>query len=511
MKNKRIICLALVLMLTLGAAACSSSKEDTSSKASAPAITNEEKTIPEKHDKIRDGSDADSTDTEDVKEDTPLSDIVPESGEKGVYEGIRAAEGKMYADGMYTRPESPSAEYNAVTEKAADDTAPHLEETAPDMPAVEEPDEEYPGDDELIIDDPVVDDPIYSPAPEARLLTAGEWNDNENWGFFTNLVKSGRVEFPSYGIDPRHRFEVNVNKPDGTALANAKVTLCNSRGEAIWNAVTDKNGKAYVFDPSNEYGSYVIAESGGKSQTGIIAELSIDPGIDDDTPSGQEMPLTIREDKIEITLDTDAKAYKDMDIMFILDTTGSMGDEMMFLQKEFSELTKEIGTQNARFSVNFYRDKGDEYVTKCNDFTTDTAALQKALNDEFAEGGGDTPEAVDKILEETMLKSDWRDESVKIAFLIFDAPPHDGTEETIIKAVKAAAEKGIRLIPVVSSNSERDTELFGRAIAITTGGTYVFLTDDSGVGDSHLEPIIGDYKVEKLYDIIIRLVNSYRQ
>ena len=161
--------------------------------------------------------------------------------------------------------------------------------------------------------------------------------------------------------------------------------------------------------------------------------------------------------------------------------------------------------------MNFYRDKGDEYVTKCNDFTTDTAALQKALNDEFAEGGGDTPEAVDKILEETMLKSDWRDESVKIAFLIFDAPPHDGTEETIIKAVKAAAEKGIRLIPVVSSNSERDTELFGRAIAITTGGTYVFLTDDSGIGDSHLEPIIGDYKVEKLYDIIIRLVNSYRQ
>ena len=50
--------------------------------------------------------------------------------------------------------------------------------------------------------------------------------------------------------------------------------------------------------------------------------------------------MTIREDKIEITLDTDAKAYKDMDIMFILDTTGSMGDEMMFLQKEFSELTK---------------------------------------------------------------------------------------------------------------------------------------------------------------------------
>ena len=44
-----------------------------------------------------------------------------------------------------------------------------------------------------------------------------------------------------------------------------------------------------------------------------------------------------------------------------------------------------------------------------------------------------------------------------------------------------------------------------------TGGTYIFLTDDSGIGYSHLEPIIGEYKVEKLYDIIIRTINEYKQ
>ena len=44
-----------------------------------------------------------------------------------------------------------------------------------------------------------------------------------------------------------------------------------------------------------------------------------------------------------------------------------------------------------------------------------------------------------------------------------------------------------------------------------TGADYVFLTDDSGVGKSHLEPIIGDYEVELLHDIIVRLINEAKQ
>ena len=73
-----------------------------------------------------------------------------------------------------------------------------------------------------------------------------------------------------------------------------------------------------------------------------------------------------------------------------------------------------------------------------------------------------------------------------------------------------SARKGIRLVPVVASNSTRDTELFGRAIAITTNGTYVFLTDDSGVGETHLEPIVGDYTVELLHDVIVRIISENR-
>ncbi len=63
---------------------------------------------------------------------------------------------------------------------------------------------------------------------------------------------------------------------------------------------------------------------------------------------------------------------------------------------------------------------------------------------------------------------------------------------------------------MVASNADRATELFGRAAAIVTNGTYVFLTDDSGVGDEHLEPIVGSYDVELLHDVIVRIINEHR-
>lgn len=363
---------------------------------------------------------------------------------------------------------------------------------------------------DVIIDDP--DYPEYpdDPTPAIRLLTAGEWNDNDNWGFFTNLVNSQLISFPSYGIDPRFRTKVEVKLPDKTAAVNVKVELLDKDDSVLWSSVTDKNGIAYVFDDKDGSGVAVRVSDGAKTD---IIDMSVDSvvPVTETNPQSQQQGNLSTDATIGVTFDGESKLYEKLDLMFIVDATGSMSDEMVFLQKEFTGISEAVGNGNTRYSVNFYRDEGDEYVTKCYDFTKNVQELQKQLNSEIATGGGDTPEAVDKILEESILKSNWSDDSVKLAFMIFDAPPHEGTEEAILRYVKAASEKGIRLIPVVSSNSERETELFGRACAIATGGTYVFLTDDSGIGSSHLEPVIGEYKVEKLYDLIIRVINEYKQ
>lgn len=347
---------------------------------------------------------------------------------------------------------------------------------------------------------------------EAGILTAGEWNDNENWGFFANLINSGTISFPSYGIDPRNRTAVEVKNSGGEPLVNAKVRLLDEGGDVLWNAVTDKSGRAYLFCDSEKTAAQIAVMNAGEEQTYDIGESSkriVNEDLtDDDGQGGSQIGNT---EMIELVFDGDSSLYPKTEIMFIVDSTGSMADEMLFLQSEFSAIAEEIGTDNTYYSVNFYRDNGDEYVTKCSGFTDDIGEIQRTLNAENADGGGDLPEAVAEVMKETITDGEWSEDSVKIAFMIFDAPPHGGTEETLIEATKAASEKGIRIVPVVSSNSVRDTELFARAIAVCTGGRYVFLTDDSGVGDSHLEPIIGDYKVEKLYDIIIRVINDYRQ
>lgn len=345
------------------------------------------------------------------------------------------------------------------------------------------------------------------------ILTAGEWNDNNNWGFFANLINNDTIAFPSFGLNPSNRIEVIVTN-NGNPVPNKTVELVDYDKSIIWTAKTDKNGKAYMFyNKETQSPKYVMADD---IQVETFQVTNYTSNIEDVPRQEKEREQDKKrksgsmyiKDSVEIEINDVGEKYTQTEIMFILDTTSSMSDEMAYLQKDFASIAEDIGNDNITFSVNFYRDEGDDYVTKTNVFTSDIQEIQSLLNNEQAAGGGDMPEAVADILEETITNGEWSVDTNKIAFLIFDAPPHKGTDSTIQKAVQTAAEKGIHIVPVVASNSDRETELFGRALAVMTNSNYVFLTDDSGVGESHLEPIIGDYSVELLHDIIVRNIQE---
>jgi len=344
------------------------------------------------------------------------------------------------------------------------------------------------------------------PAPgniegEAFVLTAGEWNDNDNWAFFTNLVNSGTISFPVFGLDPTNRVKATVVDASGNPIRGEEVTLLDASGAEIWRGVSDKDGNAYLF--------YHGGQTPGSVSAGGVTEPLAVAVPDSDNQQGEPTMRPVDDVTIEIG-SAPAKAAG-LQVMFIVDTTGSMSDEIAYLQKDFAAIAADAGSDGIEYSVNFYRDEGDDYVTKCNGFTSDISEVQALLNKEYADGGGDTPEAVADILAETITDNgNWRSDYNKVAFLIFDAPPHDGTDTMLDEAVRSAAANGIHLVPVVASNADRETELFGRALSIMTDAPYVFLTDDSGVGNSHLEPIIGDYTVEKLHDVIVRIINDYR-
>ena len=192
-----------------------------------------------------------------------------------------------------------------------------------------------------------------------------------------------------------------------------------------------------------------------------------------------------------------------------------MGDELEYLKAELEDVVTRIKQENAnipvRISVNFYRDEGDEYVVREFPFTTDLDAAVRAISEQSADGGGDTPEAVHTALNSAVNSHDWDEDSIKVMFLVLDAPPHGDVQiiDDVVKHTRTAAEKGIRIVPVAASGVDKSCEYLLRSMAIMTGGTYTFLTDDSGIGYSHTEPTIGAYDVEKLNDMMVRIAGEY--
>ena len=205
--------------------------------------------------------------------------------------------------------------------------------------------------------------------------------------------------------------------------------------------------------------------------------------------------------------------------MFVVDATGSMGDEMRYLVSELGDVLKRIVDKNGvriELGFLFYRDDCDKQNKFFEvDFTdvTDQAQylkMQETLKLQNAMGGGDYPEALD----EALLKAvnyKWAANATKIIFNVLDAPCHetDTDKKNFSSAVNAAAAKGIRICPIMASGADLLTEYLTRQAAILTGGTFVFITDDSGIGGSHYDPNLPNAVIERLNDLMVRLVDGY--
>jgi hypothetical protein len=201
----------------------------------------------------------------------------------------------------------------------------------------------------------------------------------------------------------------------------------------------------------------------------------------------------------------------ELDIAFLLDTTGSMGDELSYLQAEIDGITKAIETKfpqtTPRYGLVLYKDKGDVYVTRSFDFG-DAATFRARLAEQSAGGGGDLPEAVPEGLTAAMNLS-WRAGAIsRMAFWVADAPHHPGTEQQVRAQIDVAVQKGVHFYPVAASGTDPLAEYTMRSAAQLTGGRYVFLTDDSGIGNSHAEPHIPCYVVTRFDGAIVRMVES---
>ena len=351
-----------------------------------------------------------------------------------------------------------------------------------------------------------VDLPI-DPAPQvsAGTLTAGEWNDNKNFDFLKNLLSDGQDYnykdfFTKWDLHPFNRLVISCVS-DGTPVTGANVSILDTQRNPIWKGVTDYEGKAYgyyaLLDP-DMLPSTVKAEFNGNVQEYTVMKNDLlDTSV------------------IEMNFSEYVPNAKSLDLMFVVDTTGSMSDEIYYLQSELENVIKRVQNDTSniptRLSVNFYRDQADDYVVRPYEFSTDINTQLAYLNREYANGGGDYEEAVEEALEDAINNHSWDETSIKILFLVLDAPPHntESIKESLKDSIAKASEMGIRIIPVASSGVDKNTEFLLRTFAMATGGTYTFLTNHSGVGGDHIEPTIGKYEVEFLNDLMVRLIEQY--
>jgi len=337
----------------------------------------------------------------------------------------------------------------------------------------------------------------------AGQITAAEWNDNRNFDKWLPLLEDGQEEtapgafkefLQRWQFNTKNRISVNITKEDAPVCG--AVVKVYSGETLLYSATSNANGKAYLFIKSVNEGDSLTIEAVSGGQT-VSREAEYENNMEVDI---EVAAAGAKEDKLEI--------------MFVVDTTGSMGDELRYLKAEIKDVIGQVKLANPQTEISiallFYRDIGDDYVTRYFDFNSDIDTIKANISAQGPAGGGDYPEAVHTALSEAVAKQWSTGNSTKLIIHVMDAPPHDNVNDMSVyeNSIYTAASKGIRMIPVASSGIDKGTEYLLRNQALLTNGTYVFITDDSGIGGDHIEPTIDGYVVEYLNALLVRVINE---
>ena len=181
-------------------------------------------------------------------------------------------------------------------------------------------------------------------------------------------------------------------------------------------------------------------------------------------------------------------ARPELDVVFVLDTTGSMGGLIAGAKEKIWSIASRMasGTPTPRIRVGLvgYRDNGDAYVTKRFDLSEDLDAMYTNLQGFQAEGGGDGPEHVGRALGEAVSLMTWSQDTkaAKMIFLVGDAPAHDDYKDGWNTKVwaKKAIEKGI-VVNTVRCGGDPTTERLFRELALVADGSFVSIGQAGGM------------------------------
>jgi len=330
---------------------------------------------------------------------------------------------------------------------------------------------------------------------EPGQLTAGEFDDNLNPTVMEQeLTTLFGDQISKGGLPISDRVIATIFDADGLPLPGATVEVADDHG-ALVAVPTGTDGRALLLPTLDGFAGrtdvHLSVSAGGLTMT-------------------QPLPVS-RSWKVTLP-GSHGGGPQALDLAFVIDTTGSMGDELQYIQAEVRDIASRVAADHPDVSIHYglvvYRDTVDPYVTRAFPFTDNIDTFHQNLAAQSADGGGDYPEAAEVGMQDAMQLA-WRDGNVaRVLFHIADAPPHDNAYGAFLEQVGIARASNIRIYPVGASGVGVDAEYLMRLAAMTTAARYLFLTDDSGIGNTHEIPHIPCYQVEHLNDLMVRMIAS---
>ncbi len=348
-------------------------------------------------------------------------------------------------------------------------------------------------------------------------LKAGEVDDNILWDdylLYRRNYRGPRV----HNRDVSERYVIEVVDEQGHPVlgANVRIFLPGQAQEEIYSAQTYATGQT-LFHP---LALDIPLEQVDRFQVQVQKDDRLHQF---NLTRFEAQASTTFTDRWTVTLDLQQAAPNsiNLDVLFLIDATGSMADEINKVQSTIFDVAAQIDAlpsqPNVRYGMVTYRDRGDSFITNSYEFTPNVRDFAQNLSAVFADGGGDYPESLNEGLHDALHKVEWRGgDTVQLIFLIADAPPHLDYAQDYDYAVEMenAAQRGIKIFPIASSGLDDQGEYIFRQLAQYTQGRFIFLTyegpTNSGApGDTtthHVDE--ADYSVENLDDLLVRLVEE---
>ncbi len=343
---------------------------------------------------------------------------------------------------------------------------------------------------------------------DAAPLRAGTTDDNADHLAFCDwldgLAESGQLKGRYLPMDVRDRRAIQVVDAAGAPVTGAHVTVVDETGDRVaWRGTTYGDGSVPFFP------GLATAEGQEPPATWLVEVR------DGERFTRQHWNLDGPTCTVRLAGDAAAASELALDVVFLIDTTGSMGDEIERVKQTLKGVTDKLDGLDREFSLRYgavlYRDVTDDYVTAAHPFTTDLGEFADALQEIEANGGGDTPESLNQGLAVAVDAMEWRDGAAKLVFLIADAPPHLDYEGDVPYSTSClrAVSRGIKVHAVAASGLDEAGSAVFRQVAHLTRGKFIFIEYGGNVaasGEAH--GVSGVKKSNNLDDILFEQIRD---